>query len=155
MQFTVSKIDISHIKENPRNPRFIRDAQYEKLKQSLNEDAWMQELREIIVDENSMILCGNMRYRALKDNGVKDVSVKQVFGLTDKQKQALTIKDNKELGEWDFDMLASDFELQDLADWGFEAEDIGIYFEDKKDTEQKQAKKKETTCPACGHEFIA
>lgn len=78
----------------------------------------MMELREIVVDENMMILGGNMRYRALKEAGEKECIAKIADGLTPEQKREFIIKDNASFGEWDMDILANVFDDLPLVDWG-------------------------------------
>jgi ParB-like chromosome segregation protein Spo0J len=85
-------MDIALIKPNPNNPRVLRDDKFKKLKKSIQEFPEMLELREIIVDEDMVILGGNMRYKALKELGIKDVPVKIAKGLTEEQKKSLSLK---------------------------------------------------------------
>lgn len=78
----------------------------------------MLQIREIVVDENMVILGGNMRYRALKAQGAKNCEIKQVVGLTEAQKREFIIKDNSAFGQWDFDVLANGWDDLPLVDWG-------------------------------------
>jgi hypothetical protein len=112
---------LSQLKVNPKNPRFIKDFRYEKLKKSIEEFPKMMELRPIIVDDDNMILGGNMRFRALTDLGFKDVPdtyIKKASELTEEEKQRFIIEDNVAFGEWDFDILANEWNSDDLMDWG-------------------------------------
>lgn len=112
---------LSDITPNERNPRFIKDAKFDKLKKSISELEKMMSLRPIIVDENNIILGGNMRYRALKALGYKDIPnewVKKAEDLTEEEKKRFIIEDNVGFGEWDFDMLANEWEVQELTKWG-------------------------------------
>ena len=113
-------MDIALIKPNPNNPRVLRDDKFKKLKKSIQEFPEMLELREIIVDEDMVILGGNMRYKALKELGIKDVPVKIAKGLTEEQKKEFIIKDNVGFGEWDWDMLANEWDSASLDDWGLD-----------------------------------
>lgn len=90
----IETVNISKIKKNPNNPRVIKDNYFEKLKKSIQDFPEMLELREVIVDENYMILGGNMRYTALKDLGIKQVTIKVAEGLSEEQKKEFIIKDN-------------------------------------------------------------
>jgi hypothetical protein len=116
----IKKVKISKIKLNPNNPRFIRDDQFERLCKSLKEFPEMAQLREVVVDENMVILGGNMRFRAMKENGEKEVVVKIADGLSEQQKREFIIKDNSGFGSWDFEMLANDFGELPLEDWGLD-----------------------------------
>jgi hypothetical protein len=113
-------MDIALIKPNPNNPRVLRDDKFKKLKKSIQEFPEMLELREIIVDEDMVILGGNMRYKALKELGIKDVPVKIAKGLTEEQKKEFIIKDNVGFGEWDWAILANEWDSASLDDWGLD-----------------------------------
>lgn len=93
---------LASLKANPENPRTIRDEKFRRLQKSLKEAPWMMELRPMIVDENGMILGGNMRHAALVANGVKEVPdswVRKASELSEEQKQEFIIKDNNPFGE--------------------------------------------------------
>jgi hypothetical protein len=131
MQFKVKKISLSEIKLNPDNPRTISKEQMERLVKSLKEFPEMMELREIVVDDNMMILGGNMRYLALKEAGENECIAKIVSDLTPEQKKEFIIKDNGSWGEWDMAVLANGWDDLPLTDWGvnlpddwFKGEDI-------------------------------
>jgi ParB-like chromosome segregation protein Spo0J len=118
MKVETKKVKLLEIKPNPDNPRQINKKQLERLVKSLREFPEMMELREIIVDENMMILGGNMRYRALKGKGEKECIAKIATGLTDEQKREFIIRDNTQQGEWDMDILANVFNDMPLVSWG-------------------------------------
>lgn len=111
---------VNDLKLNASNPRFIKDENFNKLKKSLKEFPKMLEYRPIIVDENFVVLGGNMRLRAAIELGYKNVPALLVTDLTEEQKKELIIKDNVGFGEWDFDMLANEWETEKLSDWGLE-----------------------------------
>lgn len=112
------QVNISQLKTNPTNPRIIRDEKFNKLVKSLKEFPRMLELRPIVVDENMVILGGNMRHKAAQELKMDKVWITQVTDLTEEQKKEFTIKDNASFGEWDWDLLANDWENQSLVDWG-------------------------------------
>ena len=114
----IEKIKIDKLKTNPNNPRTINKINFKKLKKSIKEFPKMLELRPIVVDENYIVLGGNMRLQALKDLNIKEVFCVQEKELSEKQKQQFIIKDNVGFGGWDFDMLANEWEIEDLEDWG-------------------------------------
>ena len=114
------KINIDKIKNNPDNPRVIKDYKFDKLVKSIKDFPEMLRLRPIVVDENNIILGGNMRYKAAVKAGLKEVYAIQAEDLTDKQKQEFIIKDNSNFGEWDWDILANEWNVKDLTEWGLD-----------------------------------
>ena len=114
---------LKDIKPNPNNPRVLRDDKFQKLKQSIQEFPKMLSLRPIVIDENNVVLGGNMRLRALQDLGFTDLDdscVKYANDLTEEEKKRFIIADNVAFGEWDWDTLANDWDVVDLDAWGLE-----------------------------------
>lgn len=114
---------LSEIKKNPNNPRLIKDQKFERLKHSLREFPQMMELRPIIVDSENMILGGNMRFEAIKSLGIKEIPdtwIKRADELTEEQKREFIIKDNASFGEWDWDLLANEWDANELLQWGLD-----------------------------------
>ena len=114
---------LKDIKPNPNNPRVLRDDKFQKLKQSITEFPKMLSLRPMVIDENNVVLGGNMRLRALQELGFTDVDeawVKRSSDLTEEEKKRFIIADNVAFGEWDWDTLANDWEVVDLEAWGLE-----------------------------------
>lgn len=120
----IQKVKINTIKSNEINPRTIKDSKFLKLKKSLKEFPEMLKLRPIVVDENNIILGGNMRYKACKDLNIKEVYIVKADDLTEKQKKQFIIKDNVAFGQWDWDVLANTWEAQDLDEWGLNIYDF-------------------------------
>lgn len=114
----VLEVKVSQLKPNPKNPRVIKDHRFKKLVDSIKDFTEMLDIREIVVDEEFMILGGNMRYKACLEAGVKKLKVMQVSGLTAEQKDEFIIKDNANYGVWDWDMLANQWDVDLLNDWG-------------------------------------
>jgi len=114
------KVSINTITSNPDNPRLIRDEKFNKLVKSIETFPEMLKLRPIIVDEDNVILGGNMRYEAQKHLGINEVYVVKAEGLTDEQKQEFIIKDNVGFGEWDWNLLSNEWEAEKLLDWGLD-----------------------------------
>lgn len=114
------EIELDKLKPTKKNPRQISKEDFEVLKKSLQEFPEMRRIREVIVDENLRILGGHMRVRALQALGEKTVPVKQVFGLTEKKKDEFVIKDNIANGDWDLDIIANEWDAEELAEWGLE-----------------------------------
>lgn len=117
-------LKLSQLKLNSSNPRFIKDERFKKLVKSIQEFPKMMELRPIIYDpSNFEILGGNMRFRALKELGYKEIPkewVKSADELTDEEKKRFIIEDNIGFGEWDYDILANDWNEEELKDWGLD-----------------------------------
>jgi len=109
---------IKDIKPNPLNPRFIRDKKFEDLKRSIQDLPQMLSLREIIVDEDCVVLGGNMRLKALKELKFKITDVVMWKGLSEDEKKEFIIKDNANYGNWDWDILANSFDETDLKRFG-------------------------------------
>lgn len=116
----IKKVNISVIKPNEENPRFITDAKFKKLVKSIKEFPEMLETRPLVVDEDMVVLGGNMRLKALKSAGVFEVPVHQVKGWTEEQKKEFIIKDNLGYGEWDWEIVANGWDVQVLSDWGMD-----------------------------------
>jgi ParB-like chromosome segregation protein Spo0J len=114
---------LKDIKPNPNNPRVLRDDKFQKLKQSITEFPKMLSLRPMVIDENNVVLGGNMRLRALQELGFTDIDeawVKRSSDLTEEEKKRFIIADNVAFGEWDWDTLANDWEVVDLEAWGLD-----------------------------------
>lgn len=111
---------ITDIKPNPNNPRIIKDDKFKKLVKSIQDFPQMLELRPIIIDENNVVLGGNMRLKACIEAGLNDVPVKQAADLTEEQKKEFIVKDNVGYGEWDWDDLANNWNTDDLIEWGLD-----------------------------------
>ena len=114
----MQKVKINSIKTNPKNPRLIKDDKFKKLVKSIQEFPQMLELRPIVVDENNIILGGNMRYKACIEAGLKEVYILKAEDLTELQKDEFIVKDNVGFGEWDWDGLANEWDTDKLQDWG-------------------------------------
>lgn len=120
------KISIAKIKSNKNNPRSINDSKFNRLVKSIEEFPEMLEKRPIIVDENFIVLGGNMRLKACKKAGLKEIWIDQVTDWTEEQKNEFIIKDNSGFGEWDWDILLNEWEVKDLYDWGLDIPDFPI-----------------------------
>jgi hypothetical protein len=112
------QVKITEVKPNPENPRLIKDHKFKQLVKSIKEFPEMLKLREVVVDENMVILGGNMRYKACIEAGLKKIDVVIFAGLTEEQKKEFVIKDNVNYGVWDWDILANNYDTNDLTDWG-------------------------------------
>ena len=127
-------VKISKIKKNPNNPRLVKDDKFKKLVQSIKDFPEMLKIRPIVVNEDMVVLGGNMRLRACKDAGLKDVPIIQASELTEKQQREFIIKDNVGFGEWDWDMIANEWDAEQLDDWGLDMPfDLGEELEAEED----------------------
>lgn len=121
-------ISLSVLKENKDNPRFIDNEKIEKLKSSLKEFPKMLKLRPIVVDKNNTIIGGNMRYRALKELGYKEIPeewVRKASEFTKNEIKRFTITDNMNYGQWDWEVLKAEWDTETLENWGMEIYDYG------------------------------
>jgi DNA modification methylase len=117
---------INEIKPNPNNPRIIKDNKFKQLVKSIQDFPQMLELRPIVIDENNMVLGGNMRLKACIEAGLKDVPVKQAKDLTEEQKKEFIVKDNVGYGEWNWDDLANNWDAQELTEWGLDIPNFDV-----------------------------
>lgn len=114
---------VTEIKSNPNNPRTIKDENFKKLVQSLKDFPEMAVVRPVVINQDNVILGGNMRFKAMVEAGWDDIPVTQVKGWTKAQEQEFIIKDNVSGGEWDWDLLASEWDAEELDAWGLELPD--------------------------------
>ena len=170
------KLKTSEIQSNKQNPRIIKEEKFKKLVQSIKEFPKMLEIRPIVVDENNVILGGNMRFEASKEAGLTEVPVKVVKTLSEEEKQEFIIKDNLSFGEWDWNIIGNEWNENELGDWGMDVwQPDNIDFEPslnpdtkyseitQKEIEEeakrlavemiRESKNVDVICPECGHEF--
>ena len=120
----ISQIEVNkgQIEGLPKNPRFVKDEKFKKLVKSIEENPEMLGYRELLVypyGGKYVVIGGNMRLRACKQLGYKEIPCKVLpQDTTIEQLKAYTIKDNSGFGEWDFDLLANEWDLGDLNEWG-------------------------------------
>lgn len=170
----ITKVKISTIKTNPDNPRVIKDNKFKQLVKSIKDFPQMLELRPIVVNEEMMVLGGNMRLKACKEAGLEEVHILQAKDLTLDQQREFIIKDNISFGDWDWGVIKDDWSTNVITDWGLDIE-INQEFqpflfpgldttEVTREEMQKEAKKlaeqmnkdksfEEVICPNCGEEF--
>ena len=110
---------IYKLKKHPDNPRVIKDVKYHLLVKSIKEFPEMLEKRPLVVNKDLIVLGGNMRLRAAEEAGLKEIWIDQTDWDEAKQKEFI-IKDNSGFGEWDWDALANNWDVDDLNDWGLD-----------------------------------
>ena len=120
----IETIQISKIKLNPNNPRLIKDDKFTKLVQSIKDFPEMLNIRPIVVNEDMIILGGNMRFKACKEAGLKEVPIIKASGLSAEKQREFLIKDNLAGGEWDWNMLANEWDEIELGDWGLDIQNF-------------------------------
>ena len=120
----IEKIKITEVKQNPNNPRTIKDDKFKKLVQSIKDFPQMLELRPIVVNDEMVVLGGNMRLKACKEAGLKEVPVIKASQLTPEQQAEFIVKDNVGFGEWDYDLLLNAYDSSDLEAWGIDLPEL-------------------------------
>jgi ParB-like chromosome segregation protein Spo0J len=113
-------VPINEVKSNPNNPRIIKDDKFKKLVSSIKELPQMLQLRPIVVNEDMIVLGGNMRLKACKEAGLKEIPIIKASELNEEQQRAFIIKDNVGFGEWDWDALANEWDAEQLDEWGLD-----------------------------------
>ena len=146
----IQKVKIKEIKLNPNNPRLIKDDKFKKLVKSIQDFPEMLEIRPIVVNDEMIVLGGNMRLKACIEAGLKDVPIIKASNLTIEQQNEFIIKDNVGFGEWSWDVLANEWDSEQLEEWGldiptfYNPDDINLndFFEEN--NEEKEQKNKIT-----------
>ena len=119
-------MNINEIKPNPNNPRLIKDHKFKQLVKSIQDFPQRLELRPIVIDENNMVLGGNMRLKACIEAGLTDVPVIHANNLSEPQKKEFIVKDNVGYGEWDWDDLANNWDAEELTQWGLDIPNFDV-----------------------------
>jgi len=142
------KVNIATIKPNPDNPRFISKSKFKKLVKSIKAFPEMLEKRPIVVDENMVVLGGNMRLKACKSAGLFQVWIDTAIGWSDEKKKEFIIKDNVGFGEWDWDVVANEWNPNELDDWGLDVWQDPPQNDDEDDSPKENESKE--FCEYCG-----
>lgn len=136
-KYKIEIVDIASISNNEDNPRFIRDDQFQLLCDNIERNKDMLSLRPIVVDENNVVVGGNMRLRALRHLGYTDVPVIKASDMTKEQLDNFVITDNMSFGEWDWDMIANNWDEDQLIEWGLFIPSFDPDEDDEADEEQR------------------
>jgi ParB-like chromosome segregation protein Spo0J len=147
-------VPINEVKSNPNNPRIIKDDKFKKLVASIKELPQMLELRPIVVNEDMVVLGGNMRLKACKEAGLKEIPIIKASELNEEQQRAFIIKDNVGFGEWDWDALANEWDAEQLEEWGLDVWKASVEVDDFEESGYDQSNgwylniefQKETEC---------
>ena len=132
----IDKVNISTVKANPNNPRVIKDDKFRKLVQSIKDFPEMLEIRPIVVNQDMIVLGGNMRLKACKEAGLKEVPIIHADNLTEEQQREFIIKDNVSGGEWDWELLANEWDTDLLDEWGLDLPEIDDIIDNAEDGEE-------------------
>jgi len=117
-------VKLSEIKTNPNNPRLIKDEKFHKLVKSIQDFPKMLEIRPIVVNSDMIVLGGNMRLKACKEAGLKEIPIIFADDLSEEQQREFIIKDNVGFGEWDWEMIANEWDAEQLEEWGLDIPDF-------------------------------
>jgi site-specific DNA-methyltransferase (adenine-specific) len=117
------KVSIKDIKPNPNNPRIVKDDKFKKLVESVKGFPDMLNVRPIVVNKDMIVLGGNMRLKAMKEAGYKEANI-EIVDWTEEQQREFIIKDNVGYGEWDWQLIASEWDAAQLNDWGLDIPDF-------------------------------
>jgi ParB-like chromosome segregation protein Spo0J len=149
IQWTIQKLKVSDLHEYPNNPRRMTEKGIADLTQSIKRFGMAE---PIVVNQDLTIIGGHGRKKVLESLGVTEVDCYLPDrALTAKEFDEFNIRLNQNIaGEFDFNILANNFEVADLIEWGFDPEEIGI---DLSAPDDKQSEPSPITCPACGHTF--
>lgn len=132
----MKKVNIRDIIPNKENPRYIKGDKFQKLVNSIREFPEMLDLRPIVVNQEMVVLGGNMRLKACTEAGLTEVPIIIAEHLTEDQEKEFIIKDNSSFGEWDWDLLANEWDLNDLEDWGLEIPNLDDQVDELEDGEE-------------------
>jgi len=126
-QMNIEWVKTTDIHANENNPRILKDDKFKKLVQSIKDFPEMLEIRPIVVNNEMMVLGGNMRLKAIQEIGLKEIPIIKAENLTEEQEREFLIKDNVGFGEWDWDALANDWNPEELNEWGL---DVPVFLDE-------------------------
>ena len=116
----IETIKVSEIVPNENNPRIIKEDKFQRLVESIKTFPEMLHVRPLVIDENNVVLGGNMRLKACIEAGLKDLPVIRCTNWSEERKTEFIIKDNVGFGEWDWNILANEWDVHPLVDWGLD-----------------------------------
>lgn len=128
-KYTTEIVKINSIRKNPKNPRIIKDTKFKLLVESIKEFPEMLTIRPVVVNKDGIILAGNMRHKASIEAGLNEIPIMRVDLTPDKENEFL-IKDNASFGEWDWEVLANEWDIEELSHWGI---DLPIFAESEEE----------------------
>ena len=147
----MESLPISKVRPNSENPRYIKDEKFKKLVQSLRDFPEMANVRPIVVNQEMVVLGGNMRLKAMQEAGWSEVPVEVVDWSEEKQREFI-IKDNVGFGEWDWDELANTWDAEELKDWGLDVPFVEREIDNSKEGDDIKIDKSLQVLPK--HEYV-
>ena len=141
----IKKVKVTEVISNPNNPRLIKDDKFRKLVKSIEEFPDMLNVRPLVVNKDMVVLGGNMRLKAIKEAGIKEINV-DIVDWNEQQQKEFIVKDNVGYGEWDWDDLANNWDALELTDWGLDIPN----FTNNDIIEKQDNTINVLTCPNCG-----
>jgi len=129
---------IKDLKKLPNNPRIIKDLQFQQLCKSIKDNPDYFEARPCILSDRTgefIIIAGNQRYEAAKTLGLKQIPTVLIPDLTEQREKEIIVRDNVSNGSWDYDLLANEWEVTDLQEWGIDLQKLDLE-ENKKETKE-------------------
>jgi ParB-like chromosome segregation protein Spo0J len=146
------KVSIKDIKPNPNNPRLVKDDKFQKLVESVKGFPDMLNVRPIVVNKDMIVLGGNMRLKAMKEAGYKEANI-EIVDWTEEQQREFIIKDNIGYGEWDWNVIANEWDTDKLEEWGMNIPSFDSTEEIEDELQIDEEIKTDNQCPKCGYEF--
>jgi ParB-like chromosome segregation protein Spo0J len=146
------KVSIKDIKPNPNNPRLVKDDKFKKLVESVKGFPDMLNVRPIVVNKDMIVLGGNMRLKAMKEAGYKEANI-EIVDWTEEQQREFIIKDNIGYGEWDWNVIANEWDTDKLEEWGMNIPSFDSSEEIEDELQIDEEIKTDNQCPKCGYEF--
>ena len=149
---------LTDLKKLPNNPRTIKKADFEKLKISIKNNEDYFKARPLILSDRTgelVIIAGNQRYEAAKSLNMFEVPTYLLSGLTEEREKEIIIRDNVANGEWDWDLLANEWDTSDLREWGVATKPFDFDVNDIESNTDRTANNnaQEVVCPNCDHRF--
>lgn len=146
------------LKELPGNPRVIKKKQFDILCKSIQDNKEYFEARPLILSDRTgelIIIAGNQRFKAAKELKVKEVPTYLLTGLSEEKEREITIRDNINNGEWEWEQLANEWDQDKLLDWGLDIPNFAMSLQDQIFSEKEIDGEIETShkCPKCGYEY--
>ncbi len=148
IKWTTEIRPLKSLKEHSRNPRVLTKAQHRHLKKSLEKFGLCE---KPIINLDGTIIGGHQRLKILKELGYKEIIVNVPSrSLTESEIDELNIRLNKNTGDWDWDILANQWDIKDLMDWGFNEKDLELYLDELNDESDIKEEEEACKCPNCG-----
>ena len=153
----IQKIAVDKLTLHPQNPRKIDEAQFEKLCQSLKDNPDLFDARPCLVNPQMVVFGGNMRLRAARKLGWKEVPC-AVMDVSKERQDEMMIRDNRQNGMWDWGILGATFEPAKLQEWGFTEFELGMGTDSEYGSKNKEISAEEVgagthKCPRCGFDY--